>query len=118
MVSGTRDNPPPWDNITEPLWEISPLLTFARPGYIFDKMVEDKEKIAVNIPVIACARTLCLSCLILGGWDKVFSWEKVVPPFRVTLLTEVRQLAPFPSPPPPPRIVSPTRDGRLDRFKK
>lgn len=25
---------------------------------------------------------------------------------------------PFPLPPPPPRIVSPTRDGRLDRFKK
>ena len=61
MVLGTRDNPPPWDNITEPLWEISPLLTFARPGYIFDKMVEDREKIAVNILVRACARTLCLS---------------------------------------------------------
>ena len=39
--------------------------------------------------------------VVLGRPDKVFIWEKVVPPARVTLLAEVRQL-----PPPPPRETS------------
>lgn len=44
-----------------------------------------------------CARIFRSSFLVSGERDKLFTWEKVVPPARVTLPAEVRQLAPCPS---------------------
>ena len=48
------------DNFTEGLDEIWHLLTLVRPGYIFYKMADDREKIAVKILALACARIPCL----------------------------------------------------------
>ena len=47
------------DKFTERLYEIWHLLTLVRPGYIFDyKMADERERIAVNILALACARIL------------------------------------------------------------
>ena len=69
-------------------------------------MANERERIAVNIPVTACARIFCSSCYVSSERDKLFAWGKVVPPARATLPAEVRQLAL----PPPLRVVSPFRD--------
>ena len=45
------------DKFTERLYEIWHLLTLVRPGYIFDyKMADERERIAVTILALACAR--------------------------------------------------------------
>ena len=99
MVYGTRDNPPPplRDNFARRLYGIWQLLTFIRPGYIFDKIADDRKKKtnAVNILITACARTFYSSCLVSDQPDKVLTWEKVAPPARATLPAEMRQLAPL-----------------------
>ena len=81
----------------ERLHEIWHLLTLARPGYIFDKIAGGKKRVALKILDIARARIFRSSFLVSGERDKLFTWEKVVPPARVTLPAEVRQLAPCPS---------------------
>ena len=44
------------DKFTGRWCEIWHMLTLVRPGYIFDKMADDRERIAVNILALACAR--------------------------------------------------------------
>ena len=56
-------------------------------------MANERERIAVNIPVTACARIFCSSCYVSSERDKLFARGKVVPPARATLPAEVRQLA-------------------------
>ena len=94
----TEITPPPLrDNFARRLYGIWQLLTFIRPGYIFDKIADDrkKKKNAVNILITACARTFYSSCLVSDQPDKVLTWEKVAPPARATLPAEMRQLAPL-----------------------
>ena len=56
LLKGEVCAPVDKDNFTERLYEIWHLLTLVRPGYIFDKMADDRERIAVNILALACAR--------------------------------------------------------------
>ena len=56
LLNGEVCAPVDKDNFTERLYEIWHLLTLVRPGYIFDKMADDRERIAVNILALACAR--------------------------------------------------------------
>ena len=98
-VSGTRDNPSPGDNFTERLFGVvsynsCPLLHTGLSrdswaSYILDKMAGSGNN---------------LTHLASGRRAKVFIWEKVAPPDRVTLPAETRQLA-HPSCLAPPRRV-------------
>ena len=56
LLNGEVCAPVDKDNFTERLYEIWHLLTLVRPGYIFDKMADDRERIAVNILALACTR--------------------------------------------------------------
>ena len=56
LLKGEVCAPVDRDKFTERLYEIWHLLTLVRPGYIFDKMADDRERIAVNILALACAR--------------------------------------------------------------
>ena len=44
------------DKFKERWYEIWHLQTLVRPGYMFDKMAGNKERIAVSILALACAR--------------------------------------------------------------
>ena len=57
LLKGEVCAPVDRDKFTERLYEIWQLLTLVRPGYIFDyKMADERERIAVNILALACAR--------------------------------------------------------------
>ena len=57
LLKGEVCAPVDRDKFTERLYEIWHLLTLVRPGYIFDyKMADERERIAVNILALACAR--------------------------------------------------------------
>ena len=56
LLKGEVCAPVDKDNFTERLYEIWHLLTLVRPSYIFDKMADDRERIALNILSLACAR--------------------------------------------------------------
>ena len=57
LLKGEVCAPVDRDKFTGRLYEIRHMLTLVRPGYIFDnKMADDRERMAVNIPASACAR--------------------------------------------------------------
>ena len=57
LLKGEVYAPVDRDKFTERLNEIRHLLTLVRPGYIFDyKMADERERIAVNILALPCAR--------------------------------------------------------------
>ena len=131
MVSGTRDNPPYWGNFIERLYE-KKLSLLAESNMTLLKYLFKPPDIFLRLsffPFIRsvwallslfcfCNENLCFKTWNLENtWHSarrelsrvgdpeclcVLIWEKVVPPARVTLPAETRQLA-QPSCPAPPR---------------